>query len=300
MKLRQAIEDYILDCKAGALSPRTIQLYEYILLKRWLPSFPNQEIALEHVERRHIRAYLVKMQEAGNSPYTIDQHRRTINTFFNWCVKQGYLDSNPMALVRKPTLPKKRVPRLSLEQFRRLLELVKTETGHPVRNYAIVLLLGDSGLRLGEVERLNIEDVHLDELYVRVLGKGNKERLVPISQHTARAIRKWLEIRPECDSEALFVVEHQGAYKRISGNTIRLMLHRLRDKLGVPKLSPHLLRHTFANIFLRENGDLRALQEILGHADVNTTAMIYTEPDIEDLKAKHRCFSPANRLLGEL
>jgi len=162
----------------------------------------------------------------------------------------------------------------------------------PERNLAIVALLVDSGLRVSEILRLDLTDVQAGLL--RVVGKGNKERWVPLGEYAQRAVEAYLKVRgqhPDCP--ALFVSRRE---ERLGPQGIRLILCNLREQLGVKRLYPHLLRHTFANLYLRSEGDLRSLQLILGHTDMRTTAMIYTDPDVRDLQAKHRRHSPLSQI----
>lgn len=144
-----------------------------------------------------------------------------------------------------------------------------------------------------EVVGLDLNDVDLDAAEVEVIGTGNKKRRVPLGSDTIREIKAWLQRRPAVDHEALFTTRDKVW---ITPNAIRLMLRKLGEALGFERLYPHLLCHTFANLYLTsETGDLRSLQKILGHEDVETTAMIYTDPNIDDLKEMHSRSSPMNQ-----
>jgi len=292
MLLKDALNDYLLDCKAGGLSKRTVEGYRMNVQQFVDHAERLGVVDLSEVDARHLRSFFAGLRDKSLSSWTVDQRWRSINTFFRWCIREGYLPANPLDGIRRPKLPKRLVPRLSLEQVRALLDVVGT-TRFAARNLAMVLLMVDSGLRLGEVIGLDVEDVKLGEGYVTVIGKGDKERRVPMGKATRDAIRAWLEERPDTDTPALFLGRNG---RRVTGCAVRLVLRRIRKAVGVRRLYPHLLRHTFANLYLQAGGDLRTLQQILGHADVEITAMIYTEPSLNDLQQKHAKHSPLSRL----
>ena len=154
-----------------------------------------------------------------------------------------------------------------------------------VRDKALAELLYSSGLRLSEICLLNIYDLDIQERTCRVTGKGNKTRIVPVGKKAIQAIRDWMIYRSELkekkmsSSEAIFL-NNKG--NRISGRSIQLRLEKLCIKRGLPGINPHVLRHSFASHVLESSGDLRAVQEMLGHADIGTT-QIYTKLDFQHL-----------------
>lgn len=297
--MRKLIEEYLTDCQLS-LSPSTVNLYRYNLLRVADFLFAQGITTPGELLPTHLRAFLADMRRNGKdgngvSPATLDQFWRTLNTFFNWAVAEGELPENPMKRVRRPKVPRRKVNRLDCKQAAKLLTLVR-HSALADRNEAIVSLMLDTGLRVGELVRLKLSDVDLDRGTFKVIGKGNKEREVPLEEASTAALRRYLDKRPQAEIEALFL---SRSGKPLTGNAVRLMLHRLRDKLDVDRLYPHLLRHTFARLYL-EHGDLRSLQAILGHASVTTTADIYLDPDIDDLKKKHRGASPLNHIVAEI
>lgn len=294
MRIEKAVDQFLLDCLAGGLSRKTVRSYRYNVsrLQEYLEQEGVQEIA--EVQPTHLRSFLAALQEKPLSPWTVDQFYRSMNVFLRWCIAQGYLDLNPLEKVRRPRLPKPRVPRLTLEQVERLLEAAQ-QTRFPQRDVLMVLLMVDSGLRVSEVIGLNKTDV--DGNFVRVVGKGTKERLVPIGQRTRDAIDEYLATRNDGGKCDALLLSQNGQRLTISG--VEIAIRKLGRKIGIEGLHPHMLRHTFANLFLCRNGDIRTLQLILGHADTRTTAMIYTEPSPKDLLEKHRVCSPVSQLQEE-
>lgn len=288
MLLQEAMDEFLTDCQAGGLARKTLGVYG-ANLQQFCESAGGIDLAALQVA--HPRHFLADLQKRDLSPFTVDQHYRTLNTFFRWCVREGTLSANPILQVRRPKVPKHIVPRLRSEQVRRLLEAVH-ETALHDRNLAIVLLMVDSGLRVGEVIGIRPGDLNLEDSYVQVNGKGSKERQVPLGEMTKQALVRYLQVRRESDSRCLFLTKAGNAMTVMA---VQLLLKRLEDKVGVDRLHPHLLRHTFAKLYLEE-GDLKTLQVILGHASVETTAALYLDPDIDDLKQKHRRAGPVDRL----
>jgi site-specific recombinase XerD len=237
------------------------------------------------------------------SPHSIHQCYRVLKTFFRWLRSDGAIETDPMERVRAPKLPKVIVPRLEPDQVRALLEAIQS-TQRPVRNFAIVALMVNSGLRVGEVIALKLGDVDLEAGRALVWGKGSKQREVPLSPITIAAIRAYLIWRPFVNyrtlegfhsSPALFLSRDGSP---LTGKAVYEVLAKIRGKLGWKRLYPHLLRHTFAKLYLRR-GDLKTLQVILGHADISTTATFYLDPTWEEVKAKHAEASPLENIIGK-
>ena len=182
-----------------------------------------------------------------------------------------------------------------MEEVGRLLDAVKN-TGHPVRNLAMVCLAVDSGLRRGEILGLEVGNVDLDGRTVRVLGKGAKERDIPIGVVTCEALGAYLVMRPVSSIDRVFVT---SVGKPLTRNGIQSLMFRLKKRAGLPQLRWHLLRHTFANHAINGGCGLRRLQEMLGHASPETTASIYTSPELSELKQEHARSSPFAQMWGD-
>ncbi len=304
MLIKTVLKNFILDCKARRLSQHTIQRYESDN-QRLLDFLHSRRIRhIEHISHKHLRAFFAKLHEVKPkriarhneserySPFTTEGIYRSIKRVFNWSVSEGHIKQNPMQRVRRPKTPKRIIKRLSEAQLKILLSEI-AETKEPIRNLAIILLMVDSGLRKGEWMSLKLDNVHLDEQFICVNGKGEKERNVPIGQVTCEAIAQWLTIRPETRCKNVFV---KSSGKPLSGEAIRAVLRRIQNKLKLQRLYQHLLRHTFSKLYLRR-GTLEKLSQILGHADIQTTKEIYVQDfDIHDLIEEHSKASPIDRL----
>ena len=294
MEVARCVQGYLADCYGLATGTRELYQTHLARFSRFAGDKGLKEMS--EVTARQIRQFLRGLRRSDGSEYSrgfLDQVYRTLNTWLQWSVEEGILERNPMERVRRPRVPKKKSPCLSLEQIKRILEMIGAETLEPERNLAMTWLMLDSGLRLGEVVGLSLGDLDLQRGVVRVLGKDQQERYVPLGKQSIRAVRAYSDVRRR--SNGAVFLDLRG--RRISRNAVRLMLRRVGLKAeGVDRLYPHLLRHTFANWWIKNGGGLRKLQEILGHSDVRTTASIYVNPELDDLQAEHACVSVGNQL----
>jgi len=283
--LSRAIQDYLDDCYA--LSGSTQALYAWHLA-RLLQAIGDQPVRAL-TDGSQLRSFMASLRCQDSRPYSpafLDQAYRTLHSFWAWCVQQEFCAQNPMDRVRRPRVPQRKSPRLTLEQVDRLLQVVATDGWYPERNLAMVCLMVDSGLRRAEVIRLKVTDVDLIHGVATVYGKG-KEREVPLGQMTLWTIQRYLAVRP--DGDALFVSRRGNP---LTTGGLHTLMYRLKEKTGIPGLRCHLLRHTFANWYIANGGSLRRLQMILGHSDIHTTAAIYTSPELGELQEEHARVSP--------
>ncbi len=234
------------------------------------------------VDTYHIRAFASWSHRRGLAASSIQRRLSALRGFFRYLLREGEVEANPVLDVQAPPLAKRLPKTLDVDQVARLLEI---DSDHPlaVRDRAIMELFYSSGLRLAELTGLDITDLDLSEGSVRVTGKGNKTRVLPIGRKAVTAINRWLAIRADkADTEetALFV---SRLGRRISTRTVQTRLREWSRRLGMASgVNPHLLRHSFATHLLESSGDLRAVQELLGHADIGTT-QIYTHLDFQHL-----------------
>ena len=230
------------------------------------------------VDRPLLRRWLAWLGSQGFVRASIARKVTEVRSFFRFMVREQILQSNPLLAVSAPKVPRRLPNFLSVSQIEKLLSCPDTTTPQGQRDRAILELLYASGLRLSEIAGLNLSNVNLDTREIRVWGKGAKERLVLMGHPAAAALRIYLaEGRPKLlkskESPAVFVNKSGG---RLSVRSIDDMLQRYSRQAGLPdKVTPHVLRHTFATHLLEGGADLRVVQELLGHSRLATT-QVYT------------------------
>ena len=264
------------------LSQHTVKSYKRDLAA--LTDFCDRETVSTWAELRgfHVRRFAALSHGSGLSPRSIQRRLSGVRSFFNYLVREDLLPGNPATEVSAPR-PAKRLPgTLDADQMAKLLD-VRGDDPVTVRDLAMMELLYSSGLRLAELVGLDIADLNLPESTVSVTGKGNKQRILPVGRHAAQAVRHWLQRRVELapmDAQALFVGVRG---RRIHPRTVQSRITHWAKQAGLPqRVYPHLFRHSFATHLLESSGDLRGVQELLGHADISTT-QIYTHLDFQHL-----------------
>ena len=238
----------------------------------------------KEIDSESIRAFLAFRVQNGISARTLARQLSAIRSFYDYLLFENQVIKNPAKGLKAPKQPQPLPKSLDVDWTQRLLEQ-PLETWQDVRDQAIFELLYSAGLRVSECAELDLSP-GLDEMqsgWVRVLGKGMKERLAPVGSKALQAIEVWLTIRPEhaeAIEQAVFVNQRGG---RLSVRSIQNQLDKRTVLAGLPtKMSPHRLRHACATHVLESSGDLRAVQEILGHANLSTT-QIYTKLDLQHL-----------------
>ena len=271
-----------------AASVETVRAYygDLSAFFEWASERPRGPQSAESVELRHVRGFVAAHIEEW-SRATTARRLSALRSFFALRQKRGTGSRNPAALLATPKQPRKLVSFLSADDVFRLLDAPR-DADRPldIRNVAMWELLYSSGLRVSELEGLDAEDVRLDDGWVRVLGKGRKEREVPVGEGAGRALQRYLDgARPELlergtGSPALFL-NFRG--ERLTARSIRRLLDADQIKTGTTgRVSPHGLRHTFATHMLDAGADLRSIQTMLGHANIATTER-YTHVSLDHL-----------------
>jgi integrase/recombinase XerC len=234
------------------------------------------------VQVSHIRQFVAMRHKNGISGKSIQRELSAIRSFYRFLLKRALVVQNPAKTVRAPKVAKKLPKILDVDQVAGVLD-ANPDLVLDVRDLAMFELFYSSGLRLSELVMLDLADIRLAEGFVRVrFGKGGKERQVPVGAKAIEAIRYWLNSRPEISSQAVFV-SMRGA--RLSQRNVQLRLERWCKKNGLAEhIHPHMFRHSFASHLLEASQDIRAIQELLGHANINTT-QIYTHLDFQHLAA---------------
>ncbi|TFG87241.1 MAG: tyrosine recombinase XerC [Chromatiales bacterium] len=256
----------------------------------------KQDIAaFTDLRSHHLRRFAAVSHAGGLSPRSIQRRLSGARSFMNYLIREGELKNNPGADVSAPQVPRSLPNTLDVDQMAQLLQIEGKEPA-TVRDRAMLELFYSSGLRLSELVGLDLGAVDLADGTVRVTGKGNKTRIVPVGRQAREQISHWLTIRVQLartEETALFVGP-RGT--RISPRTVQARVHYWALRAGVPqRVYPHLFRHSFATHLLESSSDLRSVQEMLGHADISTT-QIYTHLNFQHLAQVYDTAHPRARL----
>ncbi len=231
-----------------------------------------------------VRNWVAALHRQGISGKSLQRKLSSLRSFYHYLLRKKQISKNPAVDIRAPKSPRNLPQTLDADSLTQLLE-IPGENILAIRDRAIMELFYSSGLRLSELTGLNLGSIDLNENTLRAIGKGNKERILPIGRKAQEALQIWLKsraalIKPGTETDALFISK-QG--KRISPRSVQQRLNYWRKKQGLEQaIHPHKLRHSFASHILESSGDLRAVQELLGHADISTT-QIYTHLDFQHL-----------------
>lgn len=247
----------------------------------------------ERMDSQAIRSYASRLRRDGRDPATIERHLSSLRAWFGFALEQSWMQHNPGVEVRAPRKPRPLPKTLSREQAQRAVEAPAADDSVEARrDRAILELLYSSGLRRAELLNLSCNDFAADGHEVRVTGKGSKQRVVPVGGPARDAIADWVRVRANlaAPGEKALFVGNNGS--RLSASTLAHRLHYWAQRSGLEtRLHPHRLRHSFATHLLEESSDLRAVQELLGHARLTTT-QIYTHVDFQRLAGVYDAAHP--------
>ncbi|MBA7677465.1 Tyrosine recombinase XerC [subsurface metagenome] len=231
------------------------------------------------------------------SPCTVQCHVRALKAFSSWLNAEGYITQNTLKNLKLPKAPLKIIEPLTPEEIKRIMTNISKDTPTGSRNYAILVTLLDSGLRESEAAKTTLSHINFQDGYIKVMGKGRKERIVPMGKHVQMILFSYIDkIRPkplDLDCNQLFL---SRSGKPITPNTIKLVFSRLAKKSGVNRLHAHLCRHTFAINYLLNGGDIFSLKEILGHSTLDMVNH-YLHFTSAQIIMQHHKFSPMDKLL---
>lgn len=257
----------------------------------------HQLANFQQIEPHHIRVLVAERHHKGSKSKTLQRLLASIRGLFGFLIQQGNTDKNPAQGIRPPKGEKKLPHTLDVDQMNQLLNIDEDDP-LAIRDLAILELFYSSGLRLSELLNLEIADYDQQDDCVRVTGKGNKQRVVPVGRKARQAIQIWLTLRDQFNpqTDTLFVSQRGSA---LHPTTIQKRFKQWGIKQGIDRnVHPHLLRHSFASHILESSGDLRSVQELLGHADISTT-QIYTHLDFQHLAKVYDQAHPRAKKKGE-
>lgn len=291
-------------------SERTIKWYNEVL--RLLQKFLQDEglsTFIKDVGEPEVRAFIHHLQNKTKwvrrngratterlSSEGVQNRLRALKAFFNWLYEQGYTEEHRLAGMRNIRVQKKVVEVLTDDEIARILATCDVKEHHGARTHAIVTLMLDTGLRFSEVITLEESQLDIDDGYLKVLGKGNKERIVPFGSASQKTLWRYHKLfRPEpIDTETFFLTEEGYQF---TGDGFKSLFQRLAQRSGIPRLHAHLLRHTFATKYLMAGGDIFSLQQILGHTSLEMVRRYVTLAS-QHVVVQHRKFSPMDRVFA--
>lgn len=277
------------------LSANTIEAYVRDT-DRLIAFLSQQGLSLTQATIKHLQAFSASLYDIGIGTTTHCRILSGIRTLYKFLVLDGYMDKDPAELLESPR-PGDRLPQvLTTEEVDRLEAAIDLSKWEGQRNKAIIEVLFSCGLRVSELVTLHLSDLYLEEGFIKVLGKGNKERLVPISECATEQLRLWfkdreiMKIKP--GQEDFVFLNRRGSH--LTRTMILIIIKQLGFMAGIKKtISPHTLRHSFATALLEGGADLRAIQAMLGHESIGTTE-IYTHIDVSQLREEILTCHPRN------
>ena len=271
-----------------SLSDNSIEAYSRDIEKlyQFAESQPNKTNP-EHITLTHLRLFIVWVNELGMVPSSQARILSGIKSFYKYLLMEDMIKSDPSELLESPKIQRKLPDTLSINDINKLIDAIDVSKPEGGRNKAILEVLYGCGLRVSELTELKLSNLYLDIEFIKVVGKGSKERLVPIGGPAVKALKIWIDnirvhIPIKKGEEDMVFLNRRGA--RLSRVYIFMVIKQLAELTGINKtISPHTFRHSFATHLVEGGADLRAVQEMLGHESITTTE-IYTHLDREYLK----------------
>lgn len=319
------LDDFMLFCRTQQLRPKTMASYEQTLrlFQKWL----KDELQIETVDKVTepiIRKYIDDLMERGKytfytndeskginfperrrdfrqqiSPVSINNYIRNMRVFFNWLERNFTIRKNPMKKIRQLKVNRKAKEYISDEDFKKLISRFDKSYFSEHRDYAMIYLMLDSGMRLGECSKLLYEDISLHNRKISLraeITKGRKDRTVYFSEKTETILRRWLQYKDRyCESGYVFPVKHGGHH--VSVTTFESNFKRYLQRAGLNEnISPHCLRNNYAKWCLMNGMDIFTLSRLLGHSSVEVTEKAYLDLTDEDLGKKYQNYSPISSM----
>lgn len=246
------------------------------------------------VSLKIVNEYLTKLHNLNRKPGTIARKISSLRNFYKYLSENNLVKNNPFEYARVPKIMRYHPDYLSVDEITSILNQPKPEERNGLRDSAILELIYGTGIRISELINLKISSIYDEIGFIKIVGKGNRERLVPYGSYASRAVEKYLieereKIRPEKDGEILFLSNRKKRFSRVG--LWKLIKKYARKAVINKEVTPHTFRHSFATHLIEGGADLRTVQELLGHVSISTT-QIYTQVDREYLLSVHREFHP--------
>ncbi|MCI0483854.1 MAG: tyrosine recombinase XerC [candidate division NC10 bacterium] len=301
--MQRLIQQYLRELETDGSSPQTVRGYridltQFLAFVRRMHPEASEAIPLDWIDPLTVRAFMGSLRSRGLSPRTLARRVAALRSFCQFCCRRGLLTWNPARLVTTPKLPRPLPSHLTVDQAFQLLATPQGGSPIPIRDRAILELFYASGMRVGELVDLAVEDMDLEQRLAKVRGKGRKERIVPIGRPAVEALKAYLAVRESLQGgkivgtagsarlgghrTPLFLNRRGG---QLTSRSVERLLEKYLKKSGMGKaITPHGLRHSFATHLLQAGADLRVIQELLGHARLSTTQR-YTHVNLDQLMA---------------
>ena len=312
--LTTMVQGFRLYCLAEGKQPTTIRWYlgKLAVFQQYLQDNGLSTMA-EEITLAHLRAFLVHLREDVRadehnpmkptrdvrlSANTIQGYARTLKAFFSWMAREDYITRNPSQFLRIPKAPRVIIATLNSKQIDSLIRSIDLRGTNGFRDYCLVLVLLDTGMRLSELVGMQLVDLDLERGLVKVMGKGARERVVPFGAQVQKTLWKYLQRhRPQPVHPGLGNVFLQHDGREMTPDQVYRLIRGYGERAGLEgvRCSPHTFRHTFAKNYLMNGGDVFSLQKILGHSSLGVVRL-YVELTPEDVQARHRSFSPVDAM----
>ena len=309
-KLYELIDYYEVCNRCANKSPRTITWYTENL-NQFMEYLKDHKLSdsIDSIDIKVLREYVLYLfkrkrfpgkKHNGNdpgtlSPLSVHGHVRTLKAFFNWLANEELIPQNPAKQLKPPKVPKTLVSILSDKEIAHIMNSFSKGNSLEMRNQTIFMLLIDTGIRIGEAIRLKLDDLYLNDGYIKVFGKGQRERIVPIGNNVQKAIHRYLfRYRQQSADSNISNIFLSIYNKPLTDNGVKIVFRRLAQRTGIKRLHAHLCRHTFATKFLSNGGDIFTLQKILGHSTLEMVRR-YSNLNSDHIRAQHQRFSPMDR-----
>ena len=291
MTLKSAMEEFLIEQQVRGNSPKTCRYYSQTL--DYFAGYAG-DICLEEITLPLCKRYCLHLARKDITSTTAQTYIRGLRAFLAWCYSEGYMSENIPARFKCPKAQRKAIDVLTDAEVLRLFSCFNLRTLTGARDYAICALMLDSGLRLNEVITLRRDAMHIAEGYCIVNGKGNKQRIVPLGLQSKRALIRYTSRLPECSVVVnLFVSDELIPLKQAA---VMSLFRRLKMRAAIPRLHPHLLRHSFATRYLQAGGDIYSLQQILGHTSLEMVRR-YVHMIPQETIICHPQYSPLDNLM---
>ena len=313
MKIHEVVEQFLIDCKIRGLTDTSIGFYRKHLtffakkLEREFKITDLEQVKIIHL-RQFVRLLMETKADENNphkptqdkplSAFTIRGYVRAIKRLFSWCVDEELLDTNPSARLVQPKAPDYIIPTFTPEHIEKMLAVCDQTTAEGFRDYVLLLVLLDTGMRLSELCGLKLTDLDSQFRYVKVLGKGRKEREIGLHPEVGKLIWKYIHKyrKPANPDEMGLFLGRRGEPLKPSG--VATLVDRIEKQCGLEgvRVSPHTFRHTFAKFYLQRGGEVFKLSREMGHGTVQVTELYLKDFRSSEARQEHTTYSPVGEL----